>query len=60
MQGNFKRLDDSIHNNLGIKISFDQGIKYLQKIIFCINDYLNEFHNPVNLLSCTKILLSVI
>jgi hypothetical protein len=35
-----------------VKSSFDQGLKYLRKIICNINDYLTEFQNLVELLSC--------
>jgi len=35
-----------------VKSSFDMGFKYLRKIICHINDYIIEFNNLVNLLSC--------
>jgi hypothetical protein len=35
-----------------VKIIFDQGFKYLRKIICNIYETINEFNNLVNLLSC--------
>lgn len=41
-----------ITNPKRVKSIFDQGFKYLRKIICNINYYLDEFYNLVNLLSC--------
>jgi hypothetical protein len=41
-----------VTNPKKVKSSFDQGLKYLRKIISNINIYFNEFINLANLMSC--------
>jgi hypothetical protein len=41
-----------ITNPKKVRSSFDQGLKYLRKILSNLHAYFNEFNNLVNLMSC--------